>query len=238
MELAKTRQHQQRRTAEANRPGIASPEFSVISAFEPGRKLTEDYIAGKFRACYGATLCTFMPELLVMHRGAISSGKRQDLDAALGLRRGADTCPFFLEHYLNSSAEQLLSSATQDNVARSKIAEIGNLVATRRGSSQLLFIALTALLCRQGIEWAMFTATPEVQKLLSRLKLKQIHLADADGSQLGEAEQDWGSYYHSKPAVIAVNAPQALRAISRHPLTAMMLDSCENQIDSLCHYGA
>ncbi|MBD2858356.1 thermostable hemolysin [Spongiibacter sp. KMU-158] len=216
-------------TATENTLGASSsaPQFSVITAFEPGRKLSESYIAEKFRLSYGAEISEFMPELLLMHRGAINSGCQQDLRAALGMRRGTDSRALFLETYLDVPAEVILSEKIGKTVSRSDLMEIGNLVATQRGASQMLFTALTLLLCQQGVTWAIFTATPEVQKLLNRLKLKQFFLAEADPARLGEAQSQWGSYYHSNPAVIAVNARKALQVLQRHPLTASMLQSCE-----------
>ncbi len=215
-----------------------TPDFSVISAFEAGRDMAERYIAEKFRDSYGAKVTEFMPELLMMHNGALASGNLSDVSAALGMRRGTDGNQLFLEQYLSRPAEQVLADVCGEDVRRDTLVEIGNLVATQRGGSQLLFVALTILLCEQSAEWAIFTATPEVQKLLNRLHLEQHILGEADGERLGEARSNWGSYYDCCPSVMAVNAIKARRALRRHPLSALLMASCESQITQLCRYEA
>ena len=98
----------------------------------------------------------------------------------------------------------------------------------------MLFIALAALIVQVGAEWAVFTATPEVQKLLSRLGVKQYVLGKADGCKLGEQLANWGSYYDSSPSLVAVNAAHALTLFARQAVSSMLLASCQQQIETSC----
>tara|TARA_R110001592_G_scaffold331083_1_gene613723 strand:- start:366 stop:1094 length:729 start_codon:yes stop_codon:yes gene_type:complete len=205
----------------------SAPRLRVIGRRALSRPDTESYIAQKFASSYGATLREFLPYLLELRT---ASG----LGGALGMRRAAPGQTLFLERYLDEPAEGILGDLLASPVERGSMVEIGNLVATWRGSSQMLFIALAALIVQVGAEWAVFTATPEVQKLLARLGVKQYVLGKAEGSKLGEQLADWGSYYRSSPSLVAVNAVHALNIFARQPMTSMLLASCKYQITSSC----
>jgi hypothetical protein len=202
-----------------------SSRLSIISRNTPERAEIETYIATKFAATYGATLREFLPYLLVLRAA-------NGLGGVLGMRRAADDTPLFLEQYLETPAELILGDLLKISVARGSLVEIGNLVATWRGSSQMLFIALAALIVQVGAQWAVFTATPEVQKLLARLGVKQYVLGKADGSKLGGQLVDWGTYYNSSPSLVAVNAVDALTSFARQPTSSMLLASCKYQIEA------
>lgn len=202
------------------------PKLALIGRDHTQRSALERFIGICFARRYGATLNHFMPTLLVL-------GSAERPEACLGLRRGVSGCPFFLEHYLDGSAEHLLSEALRRPVARESLVEIGNLVSLGGGRSQMLFVALTSLLCQIDAEWAIFTATPEVRKLLSRLKLTQFVLGEADGRRLGPALADWGSYYDGRPQVVAVHVRKARRALKASLLNRLRLINCEPQLRSL-----
>lgn len=202
-----------------------APHFVLCAAGARGRSTVEAYIASRFARIYGARLTHFLPLLLSLRcRGEIS--------AAVGLGRAADG-PLFLEQYLDEPAETALGDAVRETVTRDSLVEIGNLVSTWRGSSQLLFIMLAELLGRARIRWAVFTATPEVSKLLHRLRLNQTVLCPADGRRLGPALSDWGSYYDSCPAVTVIDVRQALQALNAHAATRDLLQRCDAQAGKL-----
>lgn len=206
-------------------PLPVAPAFSLVDERSPERACVESYIADKFARIYSANIRHFMPQLLTLRcKGQIS--------AAVGIRSAADSA-LFVEHYLDTSVENVLARSVGSSVERAHIIEIGNLVSTWRGSSQLLFIALTELVCQLGCEWTIFTATPEVRKLLKRLDLQQYLLCHADGSRLGEQLKDWGSYYQTQPAVTAVNALAARQALQSRRLTRELLTSCSPLIQQL-----
>lgn len=203
-----------------------SPQMRIIGRGAPERAEIEAYIANKFSAAYGATLREFLPFFLLMR-------SHNRIAGVLGIRRGIQGHALFVEQYMDQPAEVLLANLLGRPVQRTSLVEIGNLVSTWRGSSQMLFIALASLICRSGAEWAVFTATPEVQKLLRRLRVEQYTLCEADGRRLGLQLADWGTYYDTKPTVIAVNARSAIDIFAKQPVTAMLLSGCDAQLSSV-----
>ncbi|WP_308365595.1 MULTISPECIES: thermostable hemolysin [unclassified Microbulbifer] len=206
-------------------PAAASHSFELTTAGDAGRAAVEAYIAQKFAATYGARIHSFLPQLLSLHRGGV-------IDAALGLRR-ADSGALFLEQYLDRPVERQLAAAAGRPVARSDIVEIGNLVSTSRGSSQMLFLMLAELFAEARVNWAIFTATPEVHKLLSRLTADQIVLCVADGGRLGAQLQNWGSYYDTCPAVTAIDVTASREILLQRPLVCELLRNCAAQAKPL-----
>lgn len=202
------------------------PKLALVGPHHPQRAAVERFIATCFARRYKARLSHFMPTLLVM-------GGAARVEACLGLRRGSPTQRFFLEQYLDQPAEQLLAGLLRRPVARTALVEIGNLVSLGGGRSQMLFVALTSLLGQIDAEWAIFTATPEVRKLLSRLKLTQYVLGEADGHRLGASLADWGSYYDGRPQVVAVQVRKARRALKSSVLNRLRLINCEPQLRAL-----
>ena len=214
-----------------NHAQLSAPRQPVVSTlpsdtqlrFVPDHSATrsgyEAFIAAVFQRRYGAVLRHFLPSLLTVE----CSGQ---LRAALGVARASEQDSLFLEQYLSAPAETLLGSAIARPLARSSLIEVGNLASCGGGASQLLFLMLTAHINRIGAEWAIFTATPEVRKLLSRLGLLQYVLGEARGECLGEALADWGSYYDSRPQVVAVNALDAQCRLLREPRFSALMLSC------------
>ncbi len=208
----------------APRQPVASPLPSDTQLrFVPGHSSTrsgyEAFIAAVFQRRYGAVLSHFLPSFLAVERAG-------QLRAALGVARADEQGSLFLEQYLVAPAEVLLGKAVGRPVARDSLIEVGNLASCGGGASQLLFLMLTAYINRIGAEWAIFTATPEVRKLLSRLGLLQYVLGEARGERLGDALADWGSYYDSRPQVVAVNALDAQCRLLREPRFSAAMLSC------------
>jgi hypothetical protein len=167
----------------------------------PGRAAIESYIARIFLDQHGAIVEHFLPTLLALACNGVPG-------AAVGIRN-AGQGPLFVEHYLDRPVEtelQLRGWAA----GRERIIEIGNLVATRAGSSQLLFILLAELLHALGGSIAVFTATPQVLSLLGKLDCTLLTLCRADGARLGEQLRQWGSYYDAGPQVAAIDIQTAV----------------------------
>lgn len=159
------------------------PELVLINQHHAGRRLAEQYIADKFRQEHHASIDQFMPQLLTLNCLGLFS-------AAVGLKPAAGE-PLFVEHYLDLPAEQALGRLIGHRVERSRMTELGNLVSTRRGSSQLLFVVLMAMLHRAGINWVIFTASSQVQHLLQRLNLATLCLCPADKRRLPDGGSRW-----------------------------------------------
>ena len=154
--------------------------------------------------------------------------------AAVGLRTASET--LFVDHYLPEgafTAIQALDSNKQ--LHRQQVVEIGNLVATQRGSSQLLFIILTSLLHKAGAEWVIFTATRQVQQLLGRLNLPAISLCAAEKSRLADQGASWGSYYDNQPQVMAIKVDEAFYTLIDNRFARILMQQYQRTTSTLAH---
>ncbi|WP_312724489.1 thermostable hemolysin, partial [Stutzerimonas kunmingensis] len=88
-------------------------------------------------------------------------------------------------------------------VPREEIVEVGNLAAFGNASARLLIVALTDLLVAQGFRWVVFTGTPALLNSFQRLALDPLPLGLADPTRMGDELADWGSYYASRPQLMA-----------------------------------
>lgn len=209
-------------------PSIAD---TVFSFHQPGgfeRVAVEEYIRAKFKRIYGARILHFLPYLLSLRY-------QDNLSAVVGIR-AAESGPLFLEQYLDQPVEQALGLHFREVVDRGKIVEIGNLVSGRNGSSQSLFIFLTALLDRIQREWVIFTATWEVEKLLGKLNIPLIKFAEAEQDRLKKSEEYWGSYYDNNPYVMFVHVPSALNALRENEFAAASLKIFSNDLTLIAGY--
>lgn len=202
------------------------PAFDVFKPESAGRHRVTQYIADQFKAAHQADIHDFMPLLLSMR----CQGR---LSAVSGVRPAAGH-ELFLEQYLGRPVETVLGALTGIGVERRKVMEVGNLVATRSGASQLVFLLMTAVLHRANFDWVVFTGTPVVVRGLERLGFKLDKLADADPARLTSSNlSDWGCYYEQRPQVVAGNVPAGIRVLSEHKLYTAALSLFEPQISQL-----
>lgn len=182
-------------------------QLRCYTANTPGRHAVETYIAAVFREQYAAHIDHFLPVLLTIESG-------DDIEAALGIRFG-ESEPLFVEHYLDQSINDELAQRGFEHAA---IVEIGNLVSTRPGCSQLLFILLAELLDELGRDTGVFTATAQVQQLLGKIGCELTTLCEADGTRLGDQFSQWGSYYETSPRVIASDVAATAQRLRQRPV--------------------
>jgi hypothetical protein len=202
------------------------PTFDVFLPESPERHRVTQYIADQFKAAHQANIHDFMPLLLSMRC-------QGQFKAVSGVRPAAGH-ELFLEQYLGQPVEAVLSQMSAGPVERRKIMEVGNLVATQNGASQLVFLLLTALLHRCDFEWVVFTGTPVVIRGLERLGFRLEKLGDADPAKLTSSKlSDWGRYYEQRPQVVAGNVPEGIRILSEHKLYTAALALFERQITQL-----
>ncbi|HEC52849.1 hypothetical protein LCGC14_0091510 [marine sediment metagenome] len=191
------------------RLGEGDPAMLLHSPQSGGelRHQLETFVHQQFADVYGADVREFMPELL----GICQQGT---LQASVGLRGGASD-QLFLEHYLDQPVCQTLQRHTDLPVVREQLVEVGNLAALAPGAGRLLIIALTHFLAASGYTWVVFTGTPMLLNSFQRLTLSPIDLGPADPARLGEARNDWGSYYATQPRVMAGYIPEGLAQLQR-----------------------
>lgn len=199
--------------------------FDLHAASSVQRRQLETYIAKQYRLAYGAEITSFLPILFSMTANSVSQ-------AVLGLRP-ACCQPLFLEQYLATPVEQRLADALKQPVSRRQMIEIGNLAASTRGASLPLFVVMTAAIERAHYRWMLFTATPEVEKLIKRLDYSPIYLCDASAEQLGQNAGSWGSYYKRAPQVMAGDTKLALQALQASPRSHALLDYYDSVIETL-----
>ncbi len=202
-----------------------SVHFDLHTPVSHRRARLEAYIADTYRSTYQARISQFYPLLLGMNITG-------ETEAVVGLRPGFCR-PMFLEHYLDLPIEQEIAALARCPVDRASLVEIGNLVSTRRGGSQLLFVVMAAALERAGYQWMVFTATPQVQKLVRRFNVELHDLANAEARQLGLQAEDWGSYYATRPKVMTCNIPKAMAVARGRRSMNILLENYRDAIDSL-----
>lgn len=206
----------------AHIPAISGININLDNRFSKQRRLVESYIHDKFEERYAADVQHFLPYLLNLTCN-------DKLCATVGIRT-AESEPLYLEKYLRYPVEQEIGIHFKTAINRESIVEIGNLVSTWRGSSQLLFIFLTDLLCRLDREWVVFTATREVELLLKKMHFSPIHLADASEKMLDDDKEKWGSYYDDNPKVMFGHVPDAMSVLKQSSLLSSPLSLFSNRL--------
>lgn len=204
---------------------LSQCEFEICTDANPDRAALQTYIADCYQKAYEARVASFLPLLL-----RLDSASRTH--AALGLRPGYCGA-MYLEKYLQAPIEQALAEQVKQPVMRDTLVEVGNLVSTLPGSSQLLFVTMTAAVDTAGYRWMTFTATRQVGKLIERLHYQPVHLNDASASCLGAEAAEWGSYYEMQPSVLAGNVREAMLALQSHAETSHLIHSFRSQINYL-----
>ncbi len=202
-----------------------SHHFSLSRKTDAYRIELEQYVAEQYLVSHQARLTTFLPHLLSM-------SLRGEIQAVAGLKP-ASSGQLFLEQYLDQNIDQTIAGAINRPTDRSSIIEIGNLVSTQAGGSQLLFIILAFAVKEAGFRWLAFTATPQVKKLLNRLSATPLFLANADADRLGKTAEAWGEYYQKKPNVMAIDLNEALRNVSENDTINYMSNLYKDDIKNI-----
>lgn len=172
-----------------------TPLLIEVAGSHRRRREVEAFIAERYRQAYGAQVTEFMPTLFAM------VSPMGDVISAAGLRRAAEG-PLFVEHYLDSPAEDVLEQHFGPPVRRDRIAEIGHLSGLGHGTGRRLFPLLACWLQEHAIDWALFAATGALRQMFQRMDVRPRALAPARRERLGLAAEAWGSYYDTDPWVV------------------------------------
>jgi Thermostable hemolysin len=174
--------------------------FLAVTRSAELRSAVEDEIRKVYWDRYAARLSSFPSVLLaeVSPSGVI--------ECAAGIRFGFQE--LFSECYLDQPAEQALSHRFGRAVNRDGVVEVCNLVATTSGRSLSFIRRLIEFVEMADAEWALFTATRTLRRLLQRSGLHMTELTCAKRSQIDNPD-DWGSYYEHDPRVVAVSQDMA-----------------------------
>lgn len=167
------------------------------------RPALEAYIREVFLQAHGAHIRHFLPQLMSLRDGD------GNLLAVCGLRH-AEQEQLFLENYLDTTVEAVLSRQLGYDVDRNDIVEIGNLAVADPVHARSLLASISLYLHGSGTHWAVFTGLATLRNSLRKLNMQVHALADASITRLpAEDQADWGSYYADHPQVMAVRRTPA-----------------------------
>jgi len=203
-----------------------APRVCLTGPLDSGRQQVEGYIARRYLGAFGAQVDSFMPWLLTL----------ECLDTLTGVAgmQVADANPLFLEQYLEEPVEQLMSRVLDNQITRSSVVEIGNLVAAKRGASHLLFLLFTSVLHAAGYEHIVFTATRALRNNLEKVGFTLVELQKVDVSKLDPGTiAQWGNYYRTEPVVVTGSLATASAIIQSRPLLRRVLRLYRSQIETL-----
>lgn len=151
------------------------------------------FIANTFLHHYDATIESYCDRLI----GVCS--QQGSMLAAAGYNL-AEEGPLFLEQYLDVPLEQHVQQQLGLDIARSEIAEVGNLAALQAGGTRMLIELMTQRLHQEGRRWVAFTATKSLINSFHRMGLSPVILGPARPERVKNPSA-WGSYYLQNPQV-------------------------------------
>lgn len=176
--------------------------ISIVSMFDKDRAEVEQFIKDIYQRSYGARINVHYPVLMSVRD---ESGR---ILAAAGFRSAAES-PLFLEQYLDQRAETILQTP------RDHIVEVGNLASDGGGATLYLFTALSAYLLHKGFLHLMLTSTHTLEARFRKMGLNPKRHVPADPDLLLQRDEDWGSYYDTKPFVISGDLRASYRRLQR-----------------------
>lgn len=171
---------------------------TTSDAHASDRKEVEQFIHSVFATNHGANVQHFMPQLVSLRNA------NGELVAAFGLRK-AECEPLFLEQYLETPIESVLSNRFNKAITRNQITEIGNLAVSNPRNAGVLIAHVIQHSLDIGVEWCVATAHHRLQNGLIKGGRDVYALAAADKNRLAPTElASWGSYYENQPQVVAI----------------------------------
>jgi len=222
------RQHNKHQVVAEGNKRVFLPHLSVVltGVESPQRKAVEAYIATQFFKNHAAKVNSFLPFLL-------SAETKKNITSVIGFQLAEASKSLFVEQYLDNKAESVISCLLNDEVSRCEIAEIGNLTSNYPGASQMMFILLISILHQLNIDWALFTATRQVQSMIKKLNIECLDICKARRESLLASSGSWGSYYKNQPTVIAGNIKEAYAILDSHPVAGFMMANYQSTIEQL-----
>lgn len=197
--------------------------INITGLFEPERLQVEDFIKGIYKDKYNADIDVSYPTLMSV------KNTEGEILAAVGFRYAVDE-PLFLEQYTNHPIENILQCQ------RNEIVEIGNLASAGQGASVFLFAALASYLNNRNIRFAAVTGTDFLHRHFERMGLKPQKICDADIQAISSNDQNWGTYYDTKPRVLVGQVDMGVKRLK----TALgaEFEDCRPRLLPRLHYKA
>ena len=182
------------------------PLFALFEHVGSNRAVAEAFISQRFEASFGSRIEAFMPRLFSVRNRA------GELCGAFGLRSASRN--LFLEQYLDTPIEHVITARAGRRVERRVIVEVGHFSGSFPGAVRAMIGLLTERLHQEGYEWVVFTGTTGLRNAFCRLGLFPIDIQAATADRIpAEARAAWGSYYDHAPRVLAGNVQAGYRAM-------------------------
>ncbi|WGM30720.1 thermostable hemolysin [Brevundimonas sp. NIBR11] len=177
------------------------------------RRRVERFVEDAYAEAYGGQIHAHYPTLMsVQDEAGI-------LYAAVGFRHAAEA-PLYLEQYLEGPVEGVLGQAIGARVDRTHVVEIGGLASSGQGATVFLFAAMAHHLQKEGLRFAVATATEELQRIFHKAGLGALQIAKADPRRLEDGGGSWGAYYQTDPVVLAGSIEAATAPLDHFSRTA------------------
>jgi hypothetical protein len=164
------------------------------------------FIAAAFYDAYKAKIKITFKNLMTVFNA------KNEVIAAAGLRFAKEEELFF-EQYLDGKIEDVLSDILGKKILREKIVEIGSLASKEKGAAKLLYAEIANFLKQKKYHYVVATGTDFLQKNFEKISFNPLIICDASPEKLKDKTVDWGSYYDSKPKVMALDVEQCCEAI-------------------------
>ena len=169
-------------------------KLALVTPGHPLRQSVETFIADTYLKTYGAHISTFAPTLV-----AKFSESRVQCAAALRFEEDG----FFSECYVDEPFETILSRVHGHEVDRHRIFEVSSLSSCSPADAPRFVNEIVAFGENARFDWAIFTATARLRRLLERIRLPLLTIAQASADCVTKPDR-WGTYYESMPMVLAV----------------------------------
>jgi hypothetical protein len=180
------------------RTTFGQPLWSVSSCF----------IKATYRLHYNARVTHFPKNIIAL------VDQQNKVHCAAGLRDFSE--PYFSEYYLDDHIEAVISVISGKPVKRYEIVEVSCL-ASRTPAASLHFIQDLIFYSEElAFNWAFFTATSRLERMLRRMRLPLINLGVASSNRVPSPEV-WGSYYQTSPQVLAVGREHMAPFLMKRP---------------------
>lgn len=170
------------------------------------RRRVERFIEDAYAEAYGGQIHAHYPTLMSVQDEA------GVLYAAVGFRHAAEA-PLYLEQYLEGPVEAVLGQAIGARIDRLHVVEIGGLASSGQGATVFLFAAMAHHLQKEGLRFAVATATDELRRIFHKAGLGALQIASADPRRLEDGGGSWGAYYQTDPMVLAGSIEAATTAL-------------------------
>lgn len=189
------------------------------------RPKLENFISSTYKSIFNARLKTFLPDLVA------ATTANDEIRAAFGYC-DATQDSLFLESYLDSPVETVLSQRVGYTVQRHHIVEVGNLSITKSVDSVKIMRDIAGYLQGLGYEWIVCTATRYLKLLFLKSGTKPISIAKAHISKVTNDGTDWGNYYVTAPEILVGNIDQSITLIEQKIASSWSLPNHNSRLIS------